>query len=150
MGFMANLRTANSLFFNPNWIQIRTIFMWVPDYYRYWAHWFYHFSPFSLSLKTFPDASRPHSRPPAKLPNHSPIPRSPSSRLRSRNLRECWTWSPPMSPTFSTSLSRRSSMTWIASLPWCLGWERSVLSWLCKGSSTCMVTWWAGLSMLKS
>jgi hypothetical protein len=28
---MANLRTANSLFLNPNWIQIRTIFMWVPD-----------------------------------------------------------------------------------------------------------------------
>ena len=28
---MANLRTANSLLLNPNWIQIRTIFMWVPD-----------------------------------------------------------------------------------------------------------------------
>ena len=37
--------------------------------------------------------------------NHSSIPRSPSSRPRSWNLRECWTWSPPMSPTFSTLLS---------------------------------------------
>ena len=28
---IANLRTTNSLFLNPNWIQIRTIFIWVPD-----------------------------------------------------------------------------------------------------------------------
>ena len=37
MGPMANLRTPKSLFLNPSRIQIRTEFMWVLVYYRYWC-----------------------------------------------------------------------------------------------------------------
>ena len=96
-----------------------SIFLWVPVYYRYWAHLllFSHFlslssnaslplsllsaitdqTPYALPL---PDPhilslhySRPNpltgprSTPLAKPPNHSPIPRSPSSRPRSALLK---------------------------------------------------------------
>ena len=47
---MPNLSLAFHLFLNPSRIQIQTQFLWVPVYYRYWAHTFLLFSPiFSLS-----------------------------------------------------------------------------------------------------
>jgi hypothetical protein len=49
MGPMPNLSSAFALFLNPVRIQIWTQFLWVPVYYRYWAHTFLLFSQFSLS-----------------------------------------------------------------------------------------------------
>ena len=46
---MPNLSSAICLFLNPIRIQIRTEFMWVPIYYRYWAHVFSFLPIFSLS-----------------------------------------------------------------------------------------------------
>jgi hypothetical protein len=48
---MPNLSSHFDLFLNPSRIQIRTQFLWVPVYYRYWAHVLL-FSPFSLSLSS--------------------------------------------------------------------------------------------------
>jgi hypothetical protein len=51
---MPNLSSPFHLFLNPNRIQIQTqFFLWVPVYYRYWAHLFL-FSHFhSLSSRSF-------------------------------------------------------------------------------------------------
>ena len=46
---MPNLSSAFHLFLNPSRIQIRTEFMWVPVYYRYWANVFSFLPIFSLS-----------------------------------------------------------------------------------------------------
>ena len=50
---MLNLNSAFHLFLNLNRIQIRTKFMWVPVYYRYWAHVFSFLPIFSLSFICF-------------------------------------------------------------------------------------------------
>ena len=88
MGLKGNLRTPKSLF----WIQARFKFglnLCGSQFITVTGPTNFITSPrfLSLSLKTFPDTSRPRSRPPAKPPNHSPIPRSPSSRSRSALLK---------------------------------------------------------------